>query len=99
MKLHRFRAEAKLAADLPVGEPVRRKKRDPVVGHVEVSFDSMELPADPGLTLTVYTTEPRSPSHDALAMVASWAATTTPRTRHWRTCRGWRPHRSRPDRQ
>jgi transcriptional regulator with XRE-family HTH domain len=49
----------------------------PVVGDVEVSFDSMELPADPGLTLTVYTTEPGSPSHDALAMLASWEATTT----------------------
>lgn len=49
----------------------------PVVGHVEVSFDSMELPADPGLTLTAYTTEPGSPSHDALAMLASWEATTT----------------------
>ncbi|MFY9934821.1 MAG: transcriptional regulator [Streptosporangiaceae bacterium] len=32
--------------------------RHPVVGHVEVSFNSMELPADPGLTLTVYTTNP-----------------------------------------
>ena len=51
--------------------------RHPVVGHVEVSFDSMELPADPGLTLTVYTTEPGTPSHDALAMLASWEATIT----------------------
>jgi transcriptional regulator with XRE-family HTH domain len=51
--------------------------RHPVVGDVEVSFDSMELPADRGLTLTVYTTEPGTPSHDALAMLASWEATTT----------------------
>jgi transcriptional regulator with XRE-family HTH domain len=49
----------------------------PVVGHIEVSFDSMELPADPGLTLTAYTTEPGTPSHDALALLASWDATTT----------------------
>ncbi len=51
--------------------------RHPVVGHVEVSFNSMELPADPGLTLTVYTTEPGTPSDDALAMLASWEATTS----------------------
>jgi hypothetical protein len=51
--------------------------RHPVVGQVEVSFNSMELPADPGLTLTVYTTEPGTPSHDALAMLASWEATTS----------------------
>jgi MmyB-like transcription regulator ligand binding domain/Helix-turn-helix domain len=44
----------------------------PVVGDVEVSFDSMELPADPGLTLTVYATEPGTPLHDALATLASW---------------------------
>lgn len=49
----------------------------PVVGHIEVSFDSMGLPADPGLTLTAYTAEPGTPSHDALALLASWDATTT----------------------
>jgi len=35
----------------------------------------MELPADPGLTLNVYTAEPGSPSADALGLLASWAAT------------------------
>jgi hypothetical protein len=35
----------------------------------------MELPADPGLTLTVYTAEPGSPSAEKLALLASWAAT------------------------
>ena len=32
MELDRFRAEVKLAADLPVGEPVSRKQRDPQFG-------------------------------------------------------------------
>jgi hypothetical protein len=35
----------------------------------------MELPADPGLTLTVYTAEPGSSSEEKLTLLASWAAT------------------------
>ncbi len=46
----------------------------PVVGLIDVTFDSMELPADPGLTLTAYSTQPGSPSADALALLASWNA-------------------------
>ena len=34
----------------------------------------MELPADPGLTLTVYTAEPGTPSAEKLALLASWSA-------------------------
>lgn len=50
----------------------------PVVGLVDVSFDSMPLPAneDRGLTLTAYTADPGSPSEDALKVLASWTATT-----------------------
>jgi transcriptional regulator with XRE-family HTH domain len=47
----------------------------PVVGRLELSFDAMDLPADPGLTLTAYTAEPASPSEDGLRLLASWAAT------------------------
>ena len=46
----------------------------PVVGSLTVSFDAMELPADPGLTLTVYAAEPGSATQEKLAMLASWAA-------------------------
>jgi hypothetical protein len=35
----------------------------------------MKLSADAGLTMAVYTAEPGSPSHDALNLLASWAAT------------------------
>jgi hypothetical protein len=38
-------------------------------------YDTLPLPADPGLTLLVYTAQPASPSHDALVLLASWAAT------------------------
>jgi transcriptional regulator with XRE-family HTH domain len=49
----------------------------PVVGRIDVTFDSMDLLADPGLTLTAYSTEPGSPSEDALKLLASWTATAT----------------------
>jgi hypothetical protein len=45
-----------------------------VVGDLELSYEAMELPADPGLTLNVYTAEPGSPSADALGLLASWTA-------------------------
>jgi transcriptional regulator with XRE-family HTH domain len=53
----------------------------PVIGLIDVTFDSMELPADPGLTLTAYSTEPGSPSEDALNLLASWTATAEPAQR------------------
>ena len=49
--------------------------RHPVVGMIEVAYDTMDLPAEPGLVLTFYTAEPGSPSEDALRLLASWAAT------------------------
>ncbi len=50
----------------------------PVVGHLELAYDSMELVAAPGLVLTAYTAEPATASADALALLASWAATDHP---------------------
>jgi hypothetical protein len=38
----------------------------------------MPLPADPGLTLTAYSATTGTPTGDALRLLASWAATTTP---------------------
>jgi hypothetical protein len=35
--------------------------RHPVVGMIEVAYNSMDLPAEPGLALTFYTTEPVRP--------------------------------------
>jgi transcriptional regulator with XRE-family HTH domain len=47
----------------------------PVVGDLILSFEELPLPADPGLIITAYTAESGTPSHDALALLASWAAT------------------------
>jgi transcriptional regulator with XRE-family HTH domain len=50
----------------------------PVVGELALAFEAMPLPADPGLTLTALHAEPGTPSHDALHLLASWAATHDP---------------------
>ena len=49
--------------------------RHPVVGELHLLFEAMELPADPGLSLYVYSAEPGTPSDDAIRLLASWAAT------------------------
>jgi len=47
----------------------------PVVGDLDLPFESFPLPADPGQSLLTYTPEPGSPTQDALDLLASWAAT------------------------
>jgi hypothetical protein len=47
----------------------------PVVGELSLAFEAMPLPADAGLTLTAFSAEPGSASHDGLTLLASWAAT------------------------
>jgi transcriptional regulator with XRE-family HTH domain len=49
--------------------------RHPVVGELELAYESMELAEDPGFTLTVYPAVPGSPSDERLRLLASWAAT------------------------
>ena len=48
----------------------------PVVGDLELAFESFPLAADPRQSLLTYTAEPGSPSQDALSLLASWAAST-----------------------
>ena len=51
-----------------------KKVHHPVVGDLELTFEAMELPADPGQSLIVYGAEPGSATADALRLLASWAA-------------------------
>ncbi|MFX1821834.1 MULTISPECIES: helix-turn-helix transcriptional regulator [Micrococcaceae] len=53
----------------------RKRLHHPIVGDLDLSFEALELPADPGLRINVYTAEPATPSEDALKVLASWAAT------------------------
>ncbi|WP_037628703.1 helix-turn-helix transcriptional regulator [Streptomyces aureus] len=50
----------------------------PAVGTIALDFDAMELPAQPGLTLTAYSAAPGTPDHEALQLLATWAATEFP---------------------
>lgn len=53
----------------------RKRLRHPVVGLLDLDFEGMELPSEPGLHLNVYTAAAGTPSADALRLLASWAAT------------------------
>ena len=63
------------AHDVRLHRTGTKRFHHPVVGDLELAFDAIDLPADPGLTLTAYTAEPGSPTEDALTLLASWAAT------------------------
>lgn len=49
----------------------------PVVGELVLTYDRLDLVADPGLTTFIYTAEPGSREAEALRLLASWAATPT----------------------
>jgi transcriptional regulator with XRE-family HTH domain len=46
-----------------------------IVGGLTLAYESLDLRAEPGLTMTIYAAEPDSPTAHALALLASWAAT------------------------
>ncbi len=47
----------------------------PVVGDITLTYNRVELPADPGLMIMTYVAEPGSKSAEALSLLGSWAAT------------------------
>jgi transcriptional regulator with XRE-family HTH domain len=49
-----------------------------IVGDLALAYESLDLRAEPGLTMTIYAAEPDSPTAHALALLASWAATQQP---------------------
>lgn len=53
----------------------RKRLRHPIVGDLDLTYEALELPADPGLRVNIYTAEPGTPSEDALKVLASWVAT------------------------
>jgi transcriptional regulator with XRE-family HTH domain len=52
-----------------------KRLHHPVVGELELSYETLELGADDGLSVAVFTAEPGSASQDALDLLASWSAT------------------------
>jgi transcriptional regulator with XRE-family HTH domain len=47
----------------------------PVVGDLSLTYEMLDLAADSGLVIVVYTAEPGSKSAEALDLLASWTAT------------------------
>jgi transcription regulator MmyB-like protein len=47
----------------------------PVVGDIEITYETMPLPANPGLVLTIYSPEPGTPSADTMTLLSTWATT------------------------
>jgi hypothetical protein len=54
---------------------LRREEVASLAGDLDLSYETMELAADAGLNLTVYTAEAGSASQQALDILASWTAT------------------------
>ena len=51
-----------------------KRLHHPIVGDLTLSYETMALTADPGLSLAVYTAEVGSASQAALDILASWSA-------------------------
>jgi transcriptional regulator with XRE-family HTH domain len=47
-----------------------------IVGDLTLAYESLDMVAEPGLTMTIYAAETNSATEHALALLASWAATT-----------------------
>ena len=52
-----------------------KRLRHPVVGELELDYEVMDVSADDGLTISVFSAEPGSRSVQALDLLASWSAT------------------------
>jgi transcriptional regulator with XRE-family HTH domain len=55
-----------------------KRLKHPIVGELEVSYETLTLDADDGLRLALYTAEAGSASQQALDLLASWTATPDP---------------------
>ncbi|MFH8982163.1 helix-turn-helix transcriptional regulator [Streptomyces varsoviensis] len=63
------------AQDVRLHRSGRKRMHHPIVGRLDLDVESLELPAEPGLHLTIYTAPAGTPTADNLALLASWAAT------------------------
>jgi len=52
-----------------------KRLHHPLDGELTLTYETMELAANPGLMIAVYTAEPGSKSEEALNLLASWTAT------------------------
>ncbi|MEW1633770.1 helix-turn-helix transcriptional regulator [Streptomyces sp. NPDC093801] len=55
-----------------------KRLRHPLVGELDLTFETLTLPDDPAQFLVTYHAEPGSPSADALRLLSSWTAPMPP---------------------
>ncbi|MEV0534987.1 helix-turn-helix transcriptional regulator [Kitasatospora sp. NPDC050463] len=58
----------------------RYRYRHPLVGELDLGFETLRLPDDPDQALVAHTVEEGSPSQTALRLLAAWARETLPAT-------------------
>ena len=51
-----------------------KQMHHPLVGDLTLTFEMLDLPADPGLSLLTYAAEPGSPSEEAIRELAGWSS-------------------------
>jgi transcriptional regulator with XRE-family HTH domain len=56
----------------------RYQYRHPLVGEIELAYETLRLPDDPELALAVHTAKEGSPAQTALLLLATWTEQTTP---------------------
>ncbi|MFZ2526578.1 MAG: helix-turn-helix transcriptional regulator [Rhodococcus sp. (in: high G+C Gram-positive bacteria)] len=52
----------------------RKRLRHPAVGQLDLDFEALEMPSEPGLQLNIYTAAAGTSTFDALKLLGSWAA-------------------------
>ena len=52
-----------------------KRLHHPLVGDLTLSYELLDIPGEPGLTLVTYAAEPGTPSHERLLELGGWAAT------------------------
>jgi transcriptional regulator with XRE-family HTH domain len=67
------------AHDVRYHQTGRKRLHHPTVGELELEYEVMEIAADSGLRLAVFTAEPGSRSAEALDLLGSWVVTPSER--------------------
>jgi transcriptional regulator with XRE-family HTH domain len=62
------------AHDVRYHQTGRKRLHHPIVGDLELEYEVMEISADSGLRLAIFSAEPGTRSAEALDLLASWAA-------------------------
>ena len=65
------------AHDVAFHRTATKQMHHPLVGDMTLAFEMLDLPADPGLSVLIYSAEPGSPSEDAMHELARWSETRT----------------------